>query len=141
MLKKYLLALMTTLTFLVVSGCTEATNENNTTKNAEGISQETQESADPAVLENNQEKEQQKAESSKSRSENEMKVHYIDVGQGDSTLIQFSENGEEYTILIDAGNFNSPNVISYLQSQHVDQIDIAIGTHPDADHIGQLTRL
>jgi competence protein ComEC len=141
MLKKYLLALMTMLTFLVVSGCTEATNENNTTKNAEEISQETQESAYPAVLENNQEKEQKKDELSKSASENEMKVHYIDVGQGDSTLIQYSEDGEEYTILIDAGNFNSINVISYLQSQNIDQIDIAIGTHPDADHIGQLDQV
>jgi competence protein ComEC len=70
-----------------------------------------------------------------------MKVHYIDVGQGDSALIQYSEDGEEYTILIDAGNFNSTNVISYLQSQNIDQIDIAIGTHPDADHIGQLDQV
>lgn len=138
MLKKYLLAFMTTLTLFVVSGCTEANNENSTTKNSEGISQETQESAYPDSLENKQEKEQQEAESSKSTSENEMKVHYIDVGQGDSTLIQYSEDGEEYTILIDAGNFYNTDVISYLQSQNINKIDIAIGTHPDADHIGQL---
>lgn len=138
MLKKYLLAFMTTLTLFVVSGCTEANNENSTTKNSEGISQETQESAYPDALENKQEKEQQEAESSKSTSENEMKVHYIDVGQGDSTLIQYSEDGEEYTILIDAGNFYNTDVISYLQSQNINKIDIAIGTHPDADHIGQL---
>lgn len=138
MLKKYLLAFMTTLTLFVVSGCTEANNENSTTKNSEGISRETQESVYPDALENKQEKEQQEAESSKSTSENEMKVHYIDVGQGDSTLIQYSEDGEEYTILIDAGNFYNTDVISYLQSQNINKIDIAIGTHPDADHIGQL---
>ena len=70
-----------------------------------------------------------------------MQVHYIDVGQGDSTLIQVSEDGEEYTILIDAGNFTNDDVIRYLQFQDVKHIDLAIGTHPDADHIGQLDQV
>ena len=59
-----------------------------------------------------------------------MEVHFIDVGQGDSTLVEVSENGEEYTILIDAGNFYNSDVMQYLQSQQVGEIDIAIGTHP-----------
>jgi competence protein ComEC len=71
----------------------------------------------------------------------DMKVHYIDVGQSDSTLLQFSQEGQEYNLLIDAGNWNSSNVINYLNSQKITHIDIAIGTHPDADHIGQLDKV
>lgn len=70
-----------------------------------------------------------------------LKVHFIDVGQGDSTLLQFSDEAEDFTILIDAGNWTGDEVVNYLKSQHVTQIDIAIGTHPDADHIGQLDQV
>lgn len=70
-----------------------------------------------------------------------LKVHYIDVGQGDSTLFQFSEDGEEYAILIDAGDFTGDEVIEYLQANGLSKVNIAIGTHPDADHIGQLDRI
>src|SRR5699024_9447682 len=71
----------------------------------------------------------------------ELKVHYINVGQADSTLLQYSQDGEEYTILIDAGDWRGNNVVNYLNSQDVSEIDIAIGTHPDADHIGQLDKV
>lgn len=70
-----------------------------------------------------------------------MKVHYINVGQADSTLFQFTESGKKHAILIDAGDFNTDDVIQYLHSQHITDIDIAIGTHPDADHIGQLDKV
>ncbi|WP_313799798.1 MBL fold metallo-hydrolase [Cytobacillus sp.] len=70
-----------------------------------------------------------------------LKVHYINVEQADSTLLQFTESGKNHTILIDAGDFNTDNVIQYLHSQHITNIDIAIGTHPDADHIGQLDKV
>lgn len=66
----------------------------------------------------------------------QMKVHYIDVGQGDSIYIKGPE-GED--ILIDGGGKGKGDeVISYLQSQKVDDIEIMISTHPDADHIGGL---
>lgn len=71
----------------------------------------------------------------------ELKTHFIDVGQGDSTLFQFSDASEDFTILIDAGNWTGDEVSNYLRSQQVSQIDIAIGTHPDADHIGQLDQV
>lgn len=42
-------------------------------------------------------------------------------------------------MLIDAGdNSEGTAVQSYLDSQNVEKIDYAIGTHPDADHIGGL---
>lgn len=65
-----------------------------------------------------------------------LQVHFIDVGQGDSTLI-ISPTGK--SMLIDAGdNSQGINVVSYLKEKGIHKIDILIGTHPDADHIGGL---
>lgn len=62
-----------------------------------------------------------------------LKVHYIDVGQGDSILI---EQGD-MTMLIDAGEKNKGTVVTrYLDSLNIDDIDYLIGTHPHSDHIG-----
>lgn len=66
----------------------------------------------------------------------ELKVHFIDVGQGASQLI-IGPTGK--TILIDAGNNDKEDlVVEYLKKQKVKKIDILIGTHPDADHVGGL---
>jgi competence protein ComEC len=63
-------------------------------------------------------------------------IHFIDVGQGASQLI-ISPNGK--TILIDAGNNNKEKtIVAYLKKEKIKKIDILIGTHPDADHIGGL---
>ncbi len=62
-------------------------------------------------------------------------VHFIDVGQGDSTLIE----SDGHYMLIDAGENNQGDtVIEYLQSQNVTTLDYVIGTHPHSDHIGGL---
>lgn len=62
-----------------------------------------------------------------------LEVHYIDVGQGDATLIKCED---EY-MLIDAGdNTCGTKVQHYLQKQGVDKLKYVIGTHPGADHIG-----
>ena len=68
----------------------------------------------------------------------ELKVHFIDVGQGDAILIQ--EN-QEYNVLIDGGNrWNSveDKMISYLEKNNVEKLDALISTHAHADHIGSL---
>ena len=65
----------------------------------------------------------------------DMEVHFIDVGQGDATLILC----DGHAMLIDAGdNDKGTAVQSYLLSQKVETLDYVIGTHPDADHIGGL---
>ena len=65
-----------------------------------------------------------------------MKVHFIDVGQGDCTLIQLADGTN---ILIDGGNRADAAVINkYLQDQKVNVIDYLIATHPHEDHIGSL---
>ncbi|MGB5946215.1 MBL fold metallo-hydrolase [Paenisporosarcina sp.] len=70
-----------------------------------------------------------------------LEVHYIDVGQGDATLLKYSHEGEEYRVLIDTGNWNSSSTVNYLLSQKVSNIDIVVGTHPHADHIGQIDKI
>ena len=63
------------------------------------------------------------------------KVHFIDVGQGDSILIE----ADEHYMLIDAGENNQgTTVVNYLKEQGVKKLDYVIGTHPHSDHIGGL---
>ena len=67
-----------------------------------------------------------------------LKVHFIDVGQGDATLIEL--NG--YTALIDAGpNFSSKRLVNYLRGEDIKRIDYIIATHPDEDHIGGMDEI
>lgn len=65
-----------------------------------------------------------------------LKVHYLDVGQGDSIFIELPNNE---TMLIDAAeSYQSENIINYLKNLNYQKIDYVIGTHPHADHIGGL---
>ncbi len=63
----------------------------------------------------------------------ELKVHFIDVGQGDSILI---DNGET-EILIDGGD-KSSGIEKYLTSYVDGALEVMVATHPHADHIGGL---
>lgn len=68
-------------------------------------------------------------------SENQLKVHFIDVGQGDSTLIEI----DGQFMLIDAGENNQGDVVTaYLNKLGVEKINYLIATHPHSDHIGGL---
>jgi len=63
----------------------------------------------------------------------ELTVNFIDVGQGDSILIQFPDGKN---VLIDAGGSCDPDVlISYLHERSVVKIDGLFITHPHTDHI------
>lgn len=67
-----------------------------------------------------------------------LKIAFLDVGQGDSILIQ-APNGQ--TMLIDGGrstNLAQTVIIPKLQEWGAQQVDVLIPTHPDADHIGGL---
>ncbi|HBG6419699.1 TPA: MBL fold metallo-hydrolase [Clostridioides difficile] len=68
-----------------------------------------------------------------------LSIHMIDVGQGDSILVQTPTNKN---ILIDGGDEDSENIIiSYLRQKRIKTIDIIITTHPDSDHIGSLDNI
>ena len=65
-----------------------------------------------------------------------LKVHYLDVGQGDSIFVELPNNE---TMLIDAAeSYQSENIINYLKNLNYQKIDYVIGTHPHTDHIGGL---
>lgn len=62
-------------------------------------------------------------------------VHFIDVGQGSSTLIQEGTNG----ILIDAGEKDYGQVVvDYLKEVGIDSLEYVVASHPHSDHIGGL---
>lgn len=64
----------------------------------------------------------------------DMAVHFLDVGQGDCSLIVMP-NGK--TVLIDASTREEgKNILEYLSYQRITHIDYFILTHPHADHIG-----
>ena len=64
-------------------------------------------------------------------------VHYIDVGQGDSILVQAPDGT---TALIDGGNPGS-GTLAYLQKLGVSRIDVMLLSHPHRDHVGGLTAI
>lgn len=69
-------------------------------------------------------------------SEGNLIVHYIDVGQGDSTFIELPN---KETMLIDAGEKSeSEKVINYINELGYETINYVVGTHPHSDHIGGL---
>jgi len=64
-----------------------------------------------------------------------VKVHFLDVGQGDCAFI---ETGG-HAILIDGGERgNADKIKSYIYSAGFDKIDLMIATHPHSDHMGGL---
>ena len=68
--------------------------------------------------------------------ENSVRVHFIDVGQGDATLIDCGTT----EVLIDGGPKDAGSLVTDYLNSYVDgKLDLLIATHPDADHIGGLT--
>ena len=64
-----------------------------------------------------------------------LKVHYIDVGQADSILL---ECGGEY-MLIDGGNVEDGNdVVEYLLDAGVEELEAVVASHAHEDHVGGL---
>jgi len=64
-----------------------------------------------------------------------LKIHFIDVGQGDCIFIQVNDKN----ILIDGGpNIAEKKVKNYLKNLGIKNINYLIATHPHEDHIGGL---
>ena len=63
----------------------------------------------------------------------ELFVHFIDVGQGDAILIHAPEG----TMLIDAATRRmAPTIIEYIQDLGITYLTYIVATHPHYDHIG-----
>lgn len=62
-------------------------------------------------------------------------VHFIDVGQADCALVEYSGG----YLLIDGGNREDGQlVVSYLEQQGVEELQAVICTHAHEDHVGGL---
>lgn len=72
------------------------------------------------------------------RAEGEMRIHFLDVGQGDATIIELPDGK---TFLIDGGDGKESTetaLMRYLNALQVETIDYLLVTHADADHCGAL---
>lgn len=90
-------------------------------------------SQDSAVLQDSTSKKQENQVSNvQTKGGKDLEVHFIDVGQGSSTLVE----SDGCYMLVDGGDSKyTSKVVSYLDSQSVDKLDYIIATHYDADHL------
>ena len=75
------------------------------------------------------------------RSEGELRIHFIDVGQGDCTLIELPDGK---IVLIDGGNSakaTQKKVLRHLNALDIDTIDYLVVTHADSDHCAGLNEV
>lgn len=112
----------------------ESSTQTETSDEIQSSIVETTEHTDSSeVAEVTDNKLKEKTETTDNKNVSEMQVHFIDVGQGDSSLITC----DGHAMLIDAGDNNKGTTVQlYLKKQGVKKLDYLILTHPDADHIG-----
>lgn len=68
----------------------------------------------------------------------DLRIHYVDVGQGDCTVIELPDGK---VMLIDGGDGSGETdraVMRYLNALDIDVIDYLVVTHADSDHCGAL---
>lgn len=76
----------------------------------------------------------QQASAAAQVTESELRVHFIDVGQADSILVQLPDG---QNMLVDAGNNDDgQTIVDYIKKQGVKRLDYVVATHPHEDHIG-----
>lgn len=125
-MKKYLSILL--ILCMCLTACTATNQATSTSEKSQS------DTTSGEAVQSGQEEKAAKAPDT-SKPERTLEVHYIDVGQGDATLIKCGS----HAILIDGGNNNKGTTVQlYLKKQGVESLDYVIGTHPDADHIGGL---
>ena len=75
------------------------------------------------------------------QTESALEIYFLDVGQGDAIFLKYP-NGR--TLLVDGGirtqytDMGERVILPFLKSQNIDHIDVVVGSHPHADHIGGL---
>ncbi|MBQ8308738.1 MAG: MBL fold metallo-hydrolase [Clostridia bacterium] len=75
------------------------------------------------------------------RAEGELRVHFLDVGQGDCTVVELPD---DKIMLIDGGNTSEESataIMRYFKALQIEAIDYLLVTHADSDHCGGLTTI
>jgi competence protein ComEC len=141
-LKTIAFLLLTTILILTVAACDESNNIDKVrqAKNVvqessnENIDNESNETENELSIEDDHKKQEETIDTAGiPKVEGNLKVHFLDVGQGDSVLIVNGSNA----MLIDAGDRGyGSGIVNYLKKQGVERLKYLILTHPHADHIG-----
>ena len=129
---RLLWAIAFSATLLVSTGCSSPNPDNKaiTVKSTESTTAPTTSPAPPTTSA------QQSPTTSTPNISGQLKVTYVNVGQGDAILIQ-APSGK--TLLIDGGPKTAASaLLSALSASGIKRLDSVIATHEDADHIGSL---
>ncbi len=122
--RKVLAGVVCALVSICLIGAFSSGSTTTSTTNTQPAEQQEQK-AEPATTEE-EPKDEAKLE--------DLTASFIDVGQGDSELVQLPDGK---VMLIDAGEASAgQTVVDYLKSRGVEKIDYLVATHPHADHIG-----
>lgn len=133
------------LLLIVAAGCSAEPAEqsgSNTDASEEAVQEEPQENervSDSETTSDAVESEEAETDSNQTDNQTEasqgtLQVHFVDVGQGAAQVIITPNNK---VMVIDGGNNDDEDdMVAYLNELGVKKVDILIGTHPDADHIG-----
>ncbi|MEI8273273.1 MAG: MBL fold metallo-hydrolase, partial [Paludibacter sp.] len=62
-------------------------------------------------------------------------LHFENVGIGDCLLLNLRDNGQEFTMLIDCGKYNSKIKELFEKTYKITKLDKLVITHFDDDHI------
>lgn len=70
-----------------------------------------------------------------------MKIHFLDVGQGDCIIIEFPDDTK---MIIDSGDNRTAvwqHILKYSQQIGIKSFDYMLLTHSDSDHVGGMARV
>ena len=124
--KRYLSLILTMMMAFALTACSSSSSTETKQSNSQDVKSN-------ATVENTSKKETQP-----SYTGGELKVHFLDVGQGLSVLIQ----SEGQTLIYDGGDRKTSSfVVSYLKEQHVESIDYLVSSHDDSDNMAGLRGL
>ena len=132
MKKKKIISILTLISMLAVTGCTE-TSSLQTSENVNNTEKEAKNETETEIESEAESETETEEEPTLNTSVEDLEVHFIDIGQGDSILIRCKDQA----MMIDFGDNNKgTQVQKYLMDQGIKELKYALGTHPDADHIG-----
>ena len=75
------------------------------------------------------------------RAEGDLRIHFLDVGQGDCTLIELPDGKVALIDGADGMESSAKTILRYMNALKIKTIDFLIVTHTDKDHCGALAEI